>query len=83
MNFIEMNIDNFIKSIITFNNIDDILDTCKNQSEKGIIYERLWDICIKFGFCDKFPRSEYIHMIGNVNTNSIKQLKTFNFSFSL
>jgi len=72
-----MTIKNFIKHIVTFNNVDKILDTCKNQPEKGFIYERLWDICIKFGFCDKFPTSDYTNMIGNMNTGSLKTIKTF------
>ena len=54
MNFTNMNIKNFIEYIITFNNVDDILDNCNTQSEKGFIFERLFDIIIKFGFCDVF-----------------------------
>ena len=72
-----MNVHDFIIYITTFNDIDSILDTCKNQSEKGFIYERLWDICIKFGFCNRFVNSEYVHMIGNVNNGSIKPMTSF------
>ena len=54
MNFTNMNIKDFIDYIITFDNIDDILENCKTQSEKGFIFERLFDIVIKFGFCDVF-----------------------------
>jgi hypothetical protein len=43
-----MNIKNFIDYIITFDNIDEILDNCKSKSEKGFIFERLFDIVIKF-----------------------------------
>ena len=39
MNFTNMNIKDFINYIITFDNIDDILDNCKTQSEKGFIFE--------------------------------------------
>jgi hypothetical protein len=42
MNFTNMNIKNFIDYIITFNNIDDILENCKTQSDKGFIFERLF-----------------------------------------
>ena len=52
MNFTNLNIKDFIDYIITFDNIDDILENCKTQSEKGFIFERLFDIVIKFGFCD-------------------------------
>src|SRR3989344_6061001 len=75
--FTNMNVSEFIDYIITFDNIDDILNTCKSQSEKGFIYERLWDMCIKFGFCDEFPKLDFTHMIGNVNNGNIKPLKTF------
>ena len=77
MAFSKMNVEEFIKSIITFNNIENILDTCKDQSEKGYVIERLWDICIKFGFCNQFQKPDYINMVGNSNLGKIKQLKTF------
>ena len=38
MNFTDMNIKNFIEYIITFNNVDDILDNCNTQSEKGFYF---------------------------------------------
>jgi hypothetical protein len=72
-----MNIEDFISYIITFDSVDSILDTCKNQSKKGFIYERVWDVCIKFGFCNNFNKSEFTHMIGNMNNGSLKPLTTF------
>jgi hypothetical protein len=72
-----MNIEEFITHITTFESVDSILDTCKNQSEKGSIYERLWDVCIKFGFCNHFQKSDFTHMIGNMNTGNLKPLTTF------
>ena len=73
----KMNIEEFIAHITTFESVDSILDTCKNQSEKGSIYERLWDVCIKFGFCNHFQKSDFTHMIGNMNTGNLKPLTTF------
>ena len=78
MNFTDMNIENFIEYIITFDNTDDILDTCKTQSVKGIIFERLWDVVIKFGFCDNFTNSNFNHLIGNTNNGKLKILKNLN-----
>ena len=72
-----MNIEEFIPYITKFENVNSILDTCKNQSEKGFIYERLWDVCIKFGFCNHFSNSTFTHMIGNVNNGNLKPLTTF------
>jgi hypothetical protein len=43
MNFTNMNIKSFINYIINFDNVDDILENCKTQSEKGCIFERLFD----------------------------------------
>ena len=54
MNFNNMKIKNFIEYIITFNNIDDIFKVCRTQLEKGFIFERLYDIIIKFDFCSIF-----------------------------
>ena len=74
----EMNIKDLILCIIKFNNIDDILDKFKTQSEKGHIFERLFDIVIKFGFCDIFPRTEYNYLTGgNSNNANLKILGNF------
>uniref|UniRef100_A0A6C0H8F7 Helicase ATP-binding domain-containing protein n=1 Tax=viral metagenome TaxID=1070528 RepID=A0A6C0H8F7_9ZZZZ len=75
MNYANINILKFIEYIITFDNIDDILDTYKIQSEKGYIFEKLFDIIIKFGFCDIFTNSNYYHMIGNSNNAKLKKLE--------
>ena len=72
----DMSVEEFIRHITTFESVDNILDTCKNQSEKGFIYERLWDVCIKFGFCDNF-KDDFTHMIGNMNNGNLKPLTSF------
>lgn len=69
-----MSLKEFILFIQTCNGIDDILQKYESASEKGFIYERLWDIIIKFGFCSKFPNSRFTHKIGNMNTGSLKNL---------
>jgi len=71
-------IKSFINYIITFKNIDDILETCNTQSEKGFIFERLFDIVIKFGFCDIFTNSNFTHLIGNSNNGKLKILENIN-----
>jgi len=75
INFANMSVKDFITHIITFDNIDYILDTCKTQTEKGFIFERLFDIVIKFGFCDTFTNSNFNHLIGNSNNGKLKILK--------
>jgi hypothetical protein len=72
-----MNVEEFIRHITTFECVESILDTCKNQSEKGFIYERLWDVCIKFGFCNHFQKPDFTHMVGNMNNGNLKPLTTF------
>ena len=72
-----MNVEEFIRHITTFESVDSILDTCKIQSGKGFIYERLWDVCIKLGFCNHFEKSDFTHMIGNMNNGIMKPLRTF------
>ena len=80
INFTNTNIKDFIDYIITFDNINDILNTCKSQSEKGFIFEKLFDIIIKFGFCDIFIKSNFNHLIGNSSrcSDSILQNKNNN-----
>ena len=77
MNYSNVNIKDFINHIITFNNVDDILNTCPLPSEKGFIFERLFDIIIKFGFCDIFLNYNFNHLTGNSNIAKLKILKNF------
>ena len=72
--FNNMNIKDFIDYIITFDYVDDILENCKTYSEKGFIFERLFDIIIKFGFCEIFDNSNFYHLIGNSNNARLKKL---------
>lgn len=67
-----------IPLLLQYESVDQVLNTCKTQSEKGFMYERLWDICIKFGTCDIFQGSQIHHIVGNVNTGAISQMKSFN-----
>lgn len=71
-----MDLKTFISFIQTKDNVDDILSSFESQSEKGFVYERLWDVIIKFGFCPKFPNSKFTHKIGNMNTGSLKDLNS-------
>ncbi len=72
-----MDIKTFINHIITFDNVYSILDSYDLQSSKGYVFERLFDIVIKFGFCDIFKNSEYYHLTGNSNNGKIKIMTTF------
>ena len=72
-----MIIKDFINKIITFDSIDHILATYSTQSEKGLVFEKLFDIIIKFGFCHKFNNYNYYHLIGNVNSAKLKKLTSF------
>lgn len=75
MDFSKTTLEDFIKYIIKCKDVDEILDNCPNQSIKGFVFERLYDIIIKFGFCDKFPNSTYHHLIGNSNKGKMKKLE--------
>ena len=81
MSFINMTVSDFIKNIINFKTVDDILSIGKEQRDKGFIYERLWDIVIKLGFCSKFPNSKYVHKYGNTDDCSLKTLDNINTYF--
>lgn len=65
----------FLTDAITNNKtIDDILEEYNEQSDKGFIYERLWDIVIKFGYCDIFPNDRFKHLCGNANNAKLNEL---------
>ena len=75
--FTNTKIKDFIHHIIKFDNVYDILDTCDTQSMKGYVYERLFDIVIKFGFCDLFLNTEYKHLTGNSNNGKLKIMTNY------
>jgi len=69
------NIKSFINWIITKNNIKEIIDEFEEQSDKGYVFERLFDLVIKFGYCDIFkPNNNFNHIISNVNNGVLDYL---------
>jgi len=75
MTFSNKSIKTFINEyILKCETIDDILIQCQNPSEKGYIYERLWDLVIKFGIHPDFPNNKYEHLLKNLNNAKIKEL---------
>jgi hypothetical protein len=69
-------LDKFVKDIVKYDTVDDILEQYDESSMKGFVYERLWDVIIKFGFCHEFPKSQFANMLGNVNYGKITQMKS-------
>ena len=78
MSFTKTNLNEFVKFIKEQDDVDDILCECKNESERGFVYERLWDIMIKCGYCNLFKKSKYDHMVGNANNGKVKLLLNYN-----
>jgi hypothetical protein len=64
----------FIEYILTKESIDDILSDTKDVSERGFVFERLWDIMLKFGFCQDFSNKSHFHMLGNANKGKLKRM---------
>jgi hypothetical protein len=55
------------KTIKNCKTVDEVL--IKDRSQNGYLYERLWDICIKFGQFDLTRgKTDVKHYFGNVNT---------------
>jgi hypothetical protein len=69
-----VNLYEFINYIKYKDNVEDIINEYENQFEKGFVHERLWDLVMKFGFCQNFPNSEYEHIISNINNGNIKKM---------
>ncbi len=69
------NIKSFIDWIITKNNIKEIIDEFEEQRDKGFVFERLFDLVIKFGYCNEFrPNNNFNHIISNVNNGIVDYL---------
>lgn len=72
--------DKLIEIIKTENSVKDILDKFSTFSEKGNVYEKLWDFIIKFGYVDKYQNNCVIHYNGNINickTNIVNDLELY------
>ena len=51
-----------------------VISKYDTSSKQGFVFERLWDLVIKFGYCDLFSNTEYKHIDGNINTGKPKFL---------
>ena len=66
-----------IKKVSTF---DELLQSvngktkAETQSKRGNVYEKVWDIIIKFGFYSFLPNDIYDHYDGNINTCKLKKV---------
>ena len=60
--------DKLIEIIKNENSAKDILNKFNTFSEKGNVYEKLWDFVIKFGCIDKYQNDSISHYNGNINT---------------
>lgn len=66
-----------IKNVSTFDELLKYINEkneIETQSKKGNIFEKVWDIIIKFGFCPKLPKDIYDHYDGNINTCKLKKI---------
>lgn len=52
-----------------------LLESIKTQSKRGNAFEKLWDLCIKFGFDPNLSNDEYDHYEGNMNTSNLKKVE--------
>jgi hypothetical protein len=46
----------------------------ETQSKRGNLFEKVWDIIIKFGFYSILPNDTYNHYQGNINTCKLKKV---------
>ncbi len=89
-------IEELLKKIKDFKTAKDIVEKLNydyyqqnnDKSKQGYIYERLWDICIKFGLVKSIisfdnNNNKLLHIIGNINLqqklviNNFKEFKDF------
>ncbi len=62
-----MNVQDLIHFVKNFNHIDQLIDPCSKQYLQGVVFERLFDIVIRFGFCDIFPKPDFKPITNNDN----------------
>ena len=81
-----MNILEFLKELKKYKSVKDVIekfnikyDNIENgKSKQGYIYERLWDICIKFGLVKNIIPFNTNNKLKHINGNINKEIKTLN-----
>jgi len=66
-----------IKQVSTFDELLQFVNgktKAETQSKRGNLFEKVWDIIIKFGFYSILPNDIYDHYEGNINTCKIKKV---------
>jgi len=56
-----------LKMIDSNNTAISLINSFETQIERGFVFERLFDLIIKFGCCDRFPSALYAYKTGNMN----------------
>lgn len=69
MNGIEL-----LRQVLQCVSVETLLNTFKNRSERGNVFEKIWLIVTVFGYCSLFPNSEYDYYEGNANTCRLKKV---------
>lgn len=69
-----MNSFDLLKLIHASGSAKEILDGFQTQSEKGNIYEKLWDLVIKFGCSADYSNDRFSHYEGNINFCRTKEV---------
>jgi hypothetical protein len=75
-----MNAIELIENIKKYNTIDELLQSvegksaAEKQSKRGNVFEKIWDIIIKSGFCPILPNDIYDHYEGNINKCMLKKI---------
>ena len=66
-----------LKQVFTFDELLQCINgktKAETQSKKGNVFEKVWDIIIKFGFCSILPNNIYDNYEGNINTCKLKKV---------
>lgn len=66
-----------IKQVSTFGELLQSVNgktKAETQSKRGNVFEKVWDIIIKFGFYSILPNDIYDHYEGNINTCKLKKV---------
>ena len=84
------NIKQLLQKLEKFNNAKDVIDNLNididtdiiDKSKHGFIYERLWDICIKFGIVKHIitfdnDKNKLLHIDNNINELIILEKELF------
>src|SRR3990167_6856503 len=75
-------ISELMELIKKYEHIEDIFNLCKTSQEQGMVYEKIWSLCLKCGLGNHcgFDYDNVLHYTGDANIGNLKITSVMKYS---